>query len=364
MIKLRPEELAAFSKYIHSITGIALDEKKGYLIESRLSGLATELGCATFSELYFKARADAGGLVRRKVIDAITTGETTFFRDTSPFELFRHKILPDVIDARSGTTPPGRPIPINIWSAACSTGQEVYSIAIAIRESLGDLSGYDIKILGTDIADKAIAAASRGIYSKVEIERGMPMATLGRWFTSTAGQWKIADELRSLATFRQLNLMDSFANIGKFDIVFCRNVAIYFSEPDKASVFRRIAAQLDSHGALVIGSTESISGICPEFESKRYMRSVFYQLRGKSAGSGAAGAPGIAGADRPRPAAISASPAVSSSIARPAIARPASSPTTLSRPGTVPLRVASITPLTGNAAARPGIASRLPGRAA
>jgi chemotaxis protein methyltransferase CheR len=274
-----PGELKLWAGYIKSICGNSLDESKGYLIESRLGPLAREIGCATWSELLEKVRSDSAGALRRKVINAITTNETSFFRDSAPFELLQNKIVPDLIDARKKKAAAGSVIPIRIWSAACSTGQEVYSLLIVLREMLGSAQGYDIRILGTDISDRAVAHASYGKYSRLEIERGMPAARLERHFIRDGENWRVRDEVRGLATFKNINLLDPFAFPQKFDIVLCRNVAIYFAEEDRKKLFDRIATVLAPDGSLLIGSTESIIGICPQYESKRYVRSVFYQQK-------------------------------------------------------------------------------------
>lgn len=281
MIRIKPDELIVWSQYIHSISGIHLDQSKAYLYETRLSSLIAELKLASFSELFFKARSDLSKGLQRRIIDLMTTGETLFFRDTAPFELLQFKILPDLVDRRTKMNPPGRNIPIRIWCAASSTGQEIYSIAIVLKELLVDLNRYDIRLIGTDISDQAVALASKGIYNKIEIERGLPGDKLHRYFESqpTTGTWKIRDEIRGMASFRKLNLMEDFGSLGKFDIVFCRNVAIYFKDQDRTSLFNRIGKVLEPDGYLIIGSTESLSGICPQFESKRYMRSIFYQFK-------------------------------------------------------------------------------------
>jgi chemotaxis protein methyltransferase CheR len=196
--------------------------------------------------------------------------------EKTPFDLLRHKIVPEIIDrrARSGLT-----VPIRIWSAACSTGQELYSIAIILKELLGDLRGYNIRLVGTDISDQAVARASKGVFSQIEIGRGLTEASRRRYFSLHPEGWQIRDEIRAMASFRKLNLMEDFSFLGKFDIVFCRNVAIYFNERDRASLFNRIEQRIESDGYLVIGSMESLSGICPRFESKQHLRSVFYQIR-------------------------------------------------------------------------------------
>ncbi|MGA1823615.1 MAG: CheR family methyltransferase [bacterium] len=279
MIKISPQEFQVFARYIKEISGLSLDASKVYLIESRLKNLLMETQCSSFSELYHKAKSDPSNGLKRKIINAVTTGETQFFRDTYPFELLQYKILPDLIDKKNKEQSRNMPINIRIWSAASSTGQEIYSIAIVLKSLLNDLSNYRIRLLGTDISDEAIRVASRGIYSNIEIERGMPKEILTKYFTMENMNWKIKDEIRAMVLFKTLNLMEDFTSLGRFDIVFCRNVAIYFSEEDKISLFSKIENILDPDGYLIIGSTESITSICPQFESKRYLRSIFYQKK-------------------------------------------------------------------------------------
>ncbi len=282
MTSISADEIKVLSQYIYAISGVALDASKAYLLETRFKHLLGKYGCASYMELYSKAKADRGGNMEKEIVDAITTNETLFFRDASPFEVFKHKILPDLIDARSKAFP-GRPVPLRIWSAACSTGQEVYSIAIALREALGNLGGFQISILGTDISDDAVSKASYGKYNKFEIERGLPMPVLHKYFTPAGDGWRIKDELRAMATFKKFNLMKPFVGLGKFDVVFCRNVAIYFTPADKKAVFEKIAGVLEADGALIIGSTESLTGVTVAFEPKRYLRSIFYQPQGGDA---------------------------------------------------------------------------------
>jgi chemotaxis protein methyltransferase CheR len=279
MAKLQAEEFKVFAKYIYSISGVYLDETKVYLIETRLQGLVNDLGCASYSELYYRAVSDQSKSLPNKIIDAITTNETLFFRDQSAFELLRNKILPDLIDSRTRKMKAAQPLSLRIWSAACSTGQEVYSIAIVLKELIPDLAKYDIQILGTDISDAAVARASYGCYNQIELDRGFPKDKLSRYLMPDKGQWKIRDEIRAMASFRKLNLFDSFAGLGFFDLIFCRNVAIYFTDEDRARLFEKIGKALAPEGCLVIGSTESLNSCCPKFEPKRYLRSVYYQVR-------------------------------------------------------------------------------------
>ncbi|MBZ4685018.1 MAG: methyltransferase, CheR-type [Desulfomicrobiaceae bacterium] len=324
MVAITADEISTLTKYVYALCGVALDASKAYLLESRFKPLLSKYGLSSYMELYQKAVADKSGEMEKDIVSAITTNETLFFRDNSPFEVFKHKILPDIIDARSKMYA-GRPIPIRIWSAACSTGQEVYSIAIALIETLGRLDRYQISILGTDISDEAIAKASYGKYNKFEIERGLPMNVLHRYFTSTGDGWRIKDEIRAMAVFKKFNLMKPFTGLGRFDVVFCRNVAIYFTPQDKRAVFEKIAGVLEPDGALIIGSTESLSGVTTMFEPRRYMRAVFYQLAGT-----------------PRPAAASTAPPQPAAFSAPSPPRPVSPPrpsvTGASRPAAAPPR--------------------------
>jgi len=282
-MKIDPGEFKVFAQYIHSLCGVILDDSKAYLIETRLSGLAQEQGCSTFSELYYKSRADLSKTLARQIIDAITTNETLFFRDSAPFEMLQYKILPELIDRRKKKTLPGTSTPLRIWSAACSTGQEVYSIAILLKEMLGDLNQYNLRLVGTDISNRAIAQASRGVYNRTEIERGLPAGKLERYFSVLEGGWKIKDEIRAMASFSNLNLLENFPSLGRFDIIFCRNVAIYFTDQDKANLYKRLATLLEPDGYLIIGGTESLTGVSTLFAPQRHLRSVYYQLASYSA---------------------------------------------------------------------------------
>lgn len=276
-ITIKPDEFANWRRYVHEISGIALADSKAYLLETRLSGLIESAGCKSFSEFYTFTKADQTNAWRRKIIDAITTNETSFFRDAAPFELLKHKLVPELIDRRRNGAL--KPVRLRIWSAACSTGQEVYSIAIALKELLGDPTAYDIQILGTDISDRVVAQASYGEFSQMELERGLPADKLPRYFNRHGDRWRIRDDLRSLAVFRTMNLLSPFHFPSPFDIIFCRNVAIYFNDPDKSRLFANLRKYLAPDGSLIIGSTESLTSLCPELEPKRYLRSVFYQIR-------------------------------------------------------------------------------------
>ena len=279
MLKIATDDIKEISKYILDISGIHLNESKAYLVKARLSDLIKEYKCSSYRELCIKAKTSPNKTIENRIIDAISTNETLFFRDTGPFEVLQHKILPDLIDRRTERSSGILPIPIHIWSAACSTGQEVYSIAIVLKELLPDLKKYNVKLLGTDISDSAIGQASYGTYNKFEIERGLSKDKLQKYFVPNGGNWRICDEIRTMVSFSKRNILKPLVGLGKLDIIFCRNVAIYFNLEDRIKLFENIAGILEPDGYLIVGSTESLTGICNIFEPKKYLRTIYYQLK-------------------------------------------------------------------------------------
>lgn len=284
-MQVTAEDIKVISRLVNDLCGVVLDETKGYLIESRLSSVAEEAGCKTFSELYYKARYNTDKALQNAIIDAITTRETLFFRDTSPFEALQHKVLPELVDAKVGTPYAKR---LRIWSAACSTGQEPYSIAMLLHELLPDVAGWDIQITATDISDAAIQQASLGQYSDHEISRGMRQELLNKYFVRQTGGWRAKDELRAMIAYRRLNLLEPLVGLGPFDVIFCRNVAIYFTPEARRNLFERLTGVLGAAGYLFVGSSESLSDLGPRFKPHHHCRSVFYRpnLVGNAAGIG------------------------------------------------------------------------------
>lgn len=279
MSELDQNEFRFWARYIYEISGISLESSKSYLIESRLTPLLKEYGCMSFRDLYKKSRQDATGDIEKKIVDQITTNETFFFRDNHPFEMLKYKIIPDIIDRKIQQTSSGYPSSIRIWSAGCSTGQEVYSIAISLKEILNDFINCNISVLGTDISGAAISKASSGTYNQFEMERGLLPDALKKYFFQERDNWKIQDEIRGKVTFKKANLFKPFSELGKFDVIFCRNVAVYFNVDDRKKLFHNIEKALAKEGVLIIGSTESLNGVAPQFEPRRYLKSVYYQLK-------------------------------------------------------------------------------------
>ncbi len=277
MLKVNANELAYVTKYIHRLTGIVLSESKAYLLESRLGPLLQEYGFRNYRELCENAEKDSSHIVRQRIIDAITTKETFFFRDTAPFELLRHKIFPEMIHRlRTSKDSKNR---LRIWSAACSTGQEVYSLEIILTELLSDIELWDIHILGTDISEAAITRAKSGQYNRTEIGRGLNEIQLRRYFINHGKYWQVRNELKKFVSFEKQNLLKPFTGMKKFDLILCRNVAIYFAPANRALLFRRIATQLNPGGILMIGSSETLSGADDCFERKDSMKSIYYSLK-------------------------------------------------------------------------------------
>ncbi len=289
-MQVTAEDLKVLSRLVDDLCGVVIDESKGYLIESRLSSVAEAAGCRSFSELYYKARYENDKTIQSQIIDAITTHETLFFRDNSPFEALQHKVLPDLIDARQKTSAPRR---LRIWSAACSTGQEPYSVGIILSELISNISSWDVRILATDISDAAIRQASLGFYRESDIQRGMRPELLNRYFARQADGWKVQDAIRAMVSFRRLNLLEPFRGLGPFDIIFCRNVAIYFTREARADLFNRLTAELVPDGYLFVGSSESLTDLGPQFVPQHHCRTVFYQPNRPAMRKAAAGAPAV-----------------------------------------------------------------------
>ena len=274
-----PAEFGMWARYIQDISGIFLEPAKSYLIETRLGPILRECNCRTFTALYQKSRADATKEIEKKIIDQITTNETFFFRDVAPFEMLKFKIVPDLINRKTQQAFTNAPVAIRIWSAGCASGQEVYSIAMILKEMLEDSKNYQLTVLGTDISSKAIRRADHGTYSKFEVDRGLTSEQTEKNFVRDGEGWKIKDDIRAMVSFKKMNLMLPFAGMGKFDIIFCRNVAIYFTTADRKKLFENIETVLAADGILIVGATESLTGIAPQFEPRSYSGSMFYQLR-------------------------------------------------------------------------------------
>jgi chemotaxis protein methyltransferase CheR len=248
-----------FARLVQQRSGLALGPDKAYLVLSRLGPLAREMGLADAPALLARLRAGAPETLTRRCVDAMATHESLFFRDATPFEQLKTHLLPELHARRT----PG--VPLRVWSAACSSGQEPYSLAILGREMAPLLGGRRLQILATDMSEAVLEKARAGVYSEFEVRRGLSPERLQKWFVKSGRGFEVAPELKTNVEFRRHNLLDGPASLGRFDIVFCRNVLIYFDRPDKAKVLEQIARTINPGGALVLGSAESAFGLTDAF---------------------------------------------------------------------------------------------------
>jgi chemotaxis protein methyltransferase CheR len=231
---------------------IVLEPGKEYLVESRLTPIAQKEGHAGLAEFIARLRTGPeSGPMHSRVVDALTTNETFFFRDHHPFEALRKSVLPPLIQARANLRR------LTIWCAACSTGQEPYSIAMMLREHFPQLASWKVNILATDISPRVLDQARKGVYSQIEVNRGLPAIYLVKHFTQNGGGWMVRDEIRKSVEFRELNLIQSWGSLPVFDVVFIRNVLIYFDVPTKQAILRNIRRNMAPDGQLFLGTAET-----------------------------------------------------------------------------------------------------------
>jgi chemotaxis protein methyltransferase CheR len=264
MIRISEAEFALMARYIEEVCGIHLKGDKAYLIESRLSDLVEAAGCRSFQSFLHRARDDATGHLRDRIVDAITTNETSWFRDRNAWKYLAAQGAPDVLDRAI------RGEPARVWSAAVSTGQEVYSLLMLMDEILlaRGLPSFlgRVELLATDISSTALAAARTGVYDALAMSRGLSAERKARYFTPVSGGWAFAPRLRDRVRFRRFNLQDNFTFFGTFDLVLCRYVSIYFSDDFKRGLFRRMARVVRPGGVLLLGATESLREFSDDFE--------------------------------------------------------------------------------------------------
>jgi chemotaxis protein methyltransferase CheR len=241
-------------------SGLVLGADKHYLVESRLLPVARKMGLADLAALVQKLKGADGEALAVDVVEAMMTNETYFFRDRIPFEHFRDTIMPALIATRA------RERRIRIWCAAASTGQEPYTLAICLKEMGKALAGWQIDILATDISSEALEKAKSGIYSQFEVQRGLPIMMLVKYFTQVGELWQLTPELRGMVQFKPHNLLHDFGRLGVFDLVFCRNVLIYFDQHTKIEMLDRLSRVVAPDGFLVLGAAETVVGLTEAFK--------------------------------------------------------------------------------------------------
>jgi chemotaxis protein methyltransferase CheR len=251
------QAFATIADVLKARSGLVVGPEKLYLLETRLAPIIRRENLRDLSELSTKLKP--GSALERDVVEAMTTNESLFFRDSKPFDSLRKTVLHRLHAAR----PPGARL--RIWSAAASTGQEAYSIAMVLAEMAASMPGRQVEIIGTDIAREPLERARAGMYTQFEIQRGLPMQMLVKYFSKEDGQWRVKPKLREAVSFREYNLLADLRPLGIFDIVFCRNVLIYFDPPTKRRVLEAIARQMPADGVLFLGGAETVLGLTEAF---------------------------------------------------------------------------------------------------
>jgi chemotaxis protein methyltransferase CheR len=269
---LSKEEYDAFRHFLEETSGILLGENKHYLVSSRLGRLMEEHKLDTFTDLVNCLKKSSVPGIKDKVVNAMTTNETMWFRDVYPYELLKSQILPEFAKRRDK--------PLRIWSSACSTGQEPYSMSIIVQEFLQANPGSypaGVQIVATDISSRVLDYAKAGHYDDGEISRGMEASRRDRFFTNADDRWQVRPEIKSRIQFKQMNLQNSYTALGEFDVIFCRNVLIYFSSELKTDILERMSSQLNSSGYLVLGGSEAPNRYTAKYAMQRLPQGVVYK---------------------------------------------------------------------------------------
>ncbi len=265
---MTPQDFDYLRQLLRQRSGLVLSAEKQYLAESRLLPVARKHGLAGLTDLVAKLKT-ANGALGVEVVEAMTTNESFFFRDKVPFEHFGAVIMPSLMAARA------REKRIRIWCTAAATGQEPYSLAMSLKGLGPALAGWRVEIIATDISNEVLEKAKAGIYSQFEVQRGLPIQQLVKFFSQVGEAWQIAPEIRAMVQFRALNLLNDFSNLGMFDLVFCRNVLIYFDQDTKTAVLNRIARQMPADGFLILGAAETVVGLTDAFKPMADKRGLY-----------------------------------------------------------------------------------------
>ncbi len=272
-MSLAAEDFAFVSDIARRDAAIVLEKGKEYLVETRLGPVAKKEGFNSLAELIGAMRKNVSGpALTGKVIDALTTNETFFFRDFHPFEALRQTVIPQLIEQRSSQRK------LTIWSAACSSGQEAFSLAMLLREHFPVLATWKIEIVGTDLSPTILARAKTGSYSQLEVNRGLPAHYLVKYFSKENETWNLKTEIRRMVEFRPMNLVQSWPIMAPFDLVFIRNVMIYFDVETKKKILQKLRSCVLPHGYLILGAAETTVNLDPSWKPVRVDKAVLYQL--------------------------------------------------------------------------------------
>ena len=256
---MTPHDFDYLRRLLKERSGLVLSAEKDYLLESRLLPLARRHGMTSLGELVLRLRQPGSTALAIAVTESMTTNETFFFRDAGTFDTFRKAVLPGLVAARAHAKT------LRIWFAACSSGQEPYSVAMILEEERALLAGWSVEMIGTDLSTEMVERSRGGLYSHFEAQRGLPIQMLARYFDKDEQGWRIKAPLRERVKFRTINLLESFAALGTFDVIFCRNVLIYFELPTKRNILDRMSRQMSEPGVLFLGGAETVIGVSEKF---------------------------------------------------------------------------------------------------
>jgi chemotaxis protein methyltransferase CheR len=270
---LSSEAVSSVCAIVRSRSAIELDDSKRYLIEARLTPVARQHGLSSIEDLVREVRGKRRPDLDTQLVEAMTTNETSFFRDLHPFEALRRRLLPEVCARNAAKRT------LNIWSAASSTGQELYSVAMLLREHFPELAAWNVRLIGADLSDSVLQRAREGRFSQAEVNRGLPAAMLVKYFQRDGMHWRLRPEVRSMATFQKLNLIEPWPALPSMDIVFLRNVLIYFAPETKKAILEKIRRTMAPQGTLFLGAAETTMGLDASFERVQLDNAVFYRLK-------------------------------------------------------------------------------------
>lgn len=257
---MRIADFDLYKELLYGKSGLTLGPDKSYLVDSRLTPVAKKWGYESLDEMTLVLRGMPDPKMVDDIVEAMTTNETSFYRDSRPFDIFKDTVLPYLM-SRKHSAPR-----LRIWCAACSSGQEPYSIAMLLKEHQAILKNKPVEIYATDLSKDILEQAQTGNYSQFEVQRGLPVQMLVKYFEQVGDRWNIKDEIKNMVTYKPFNLLDSMDSFGMFDVVFCRNVLIYFDEKTKADILNRLAKRLPEDGFLYLGGAETVLGITEEFK--------------------------------------------------------------------------------------------------
>ena len=266
---IRPEDFDFLASLLKARSGLIVGKDKSYLLDSRLTPLARKRGLRDLTGVVMALRNGRDESLVKDVVEAMTTNESFFFRDGKPFDDLAQVVLPCMMQARASVKT------LRIWCAAASTGQEPYTIAMILAERAAMLAGWRVDIVATDISDEVLERARSGLYTQFEVQRGLPITLLVKYFKQQGDKWQLDAKIRSMVSYKRWNLLENLSPLGAFDIVFCRNVLIYFDQPTKTAVLERIARLMPNDGVLALGAAETVLGITDKFKPMPQQRGMY-----------------------------------------------------------------------------------------